>query len=315
MANRAALALAAVAALALAVPAVASGWVLFIVTLALAKSIAVFGVALFLRGNLVLFGHALFYAVGAYTVAFAAKLFQLREILLVLPLGMLLAGAVAAATGLFITRYRDIYFAMLNLGLAMLFYALLVKLYAVTNGTDGIGVGTPTLAGVPLPRESFRYAYYYLALVSAGAALYAVHRFGASPLGYYVRAFADNEVRIEYSGVAVHRIIYRSYVFAGALGGLAGALVALTVGHVVPDYSFWHQSGEFIFAALLGGFASPAGPLIGSLAFEFIRAYASKWAPDGWQLILGTVMLLVILYRPGGLYALYEAWTRRRRNA
>jgi branched-chain amino acid transport system permease protein len=275
----------------------------------------VFGVALFLRGNLVLFGQALFYAVGAYTVAFAAKQFHVREVLLLVPLGTLLAAAVAAAAGLFVTRYRDIYFAMLNLGLAMLFYALVVKLYSITAGTDGIGVGTPTLAGVPLPRESFRYAYYYLTLASAGAAYYAIHRFGASPLGHYLRAFADNEVRIEYSGIAVHRVVYRSYVFAGALGGLAGTLVALTVGHVVPDYGFWHQSGEFIFAALLGGFASPAGPLIGSLAFEFIRAYASKWAPEGWQLILGAVMLAVILYRPGGLYALYEAWARRRRDA
>jgi ABC-type branched-subunit amino acid transport system permease subunit len=101
-------------------------------------------------------------------------------------------------------------------------------------------------------------------------------------------------------------VIYSTYVLSGALGGLAGVLVAFTVGHIVPEYAFWLQSGEFVFIALLGGYGSVPGPLIGAIAFEFIRTYANKYAPYAWQMTLGIIMLLIILLQPGGLWAMYE---------
>ncbi|MBI3327318.1 MAG: branched-chain amino acid ABC transporter permease [Nitrospinae bacterium] len=298
-------------ALLLAAPLVVPSWVLFILTLALAKFMAVLAVALFLRAGLVSFGHALFYGVGAYTVGFSAKWFGLGEALLLVPLGALLAAGVAALVGLFMARYRGVFFAMLNLAVSMLLYAVLLKLYRVTGGTDGIGVRPPTLLGLLPPREIFRMTYYYVTLVITGAVIYAVYRFLASPLGYFLKAVGDNEIRIEYSGESVQRIIYLTYILSGALGGLSGVLVAFTVGHIVPEYAFWIQSGEFVFVALLGGFGSVPGPLVGSIAFEFIRTYASKYAPEAWQMTLGIIMLLIILFRPGGLWTIYEALASR----
>ncbi len=298
-------------ALLLAAPLVVPSWVLFILTLALAKFMAVLAVALFLRAGLVSFGHALFYGVGAYTVGFSAKWFGLGEALLLVPLGALLAAGVAALVGLFMARYRGVFFAMLNLAVSMILYAVLLKLYRVTGGTDGIGVRPPTLLGLLPPREIFRMTYYYVTLVITGAVIYAVYRFLASPLGYFLKALGDNEIRIEYSGESVQRIIYLTYILSGALGGLSGVLVAFTVGHIVPEYAFWIQSGEFVFVALLGGFGSVPGPLVGSIAFEFIRTYASKYAPEAWQMTLGIIMLLIILFRPGGLWTIYEALASR----
>jgi ABC-type branched-subunit amino acid transport system permease subunit len=124
--------------------------------------------------------------------------------------------------------------------------------------------------------------------------------------GFFLKALADNEIRIEYSGGSVQHVIYSTYVLSGALGGLAGVLVAFTVGHIVPEYAFWLQSGEFVFIALLGGYGSVPGPLIGAIAFEFIRTYANKYAPYAWQMTLGIIMLLIILLQPGGLWAMYE---------
>ena len=292
-------------------PLVAPSWVLFILTLALAKFLVVLAVALFLRRGLISFGHALFYGVGAYTVGFAAKYFGLREALVLLPLGGLLGGAVAALVGLVMARYRGVFFAMLNLAFSMILYGVLLKLYWVTGGTDGLGVGLPTFFGVVPPRGVLPMIYYYFALVVAGAVIYAVCRFVASPLGYFLRALLDNEIRIEYSGESVRRVIYYTYILSGALGGLAGVLAAFTVGHVVPEYSHWIQSGEFVFIALLGGFGSVPGPLVGAIAFEFIRTYASKYAPEAWQMTLGLIMLLIILFRPGGLWTIYEALVGR----
>jgi ABC-type branched-subunit amino acid transport system permease subunit len=294
-----------------AAPFFAASWILFILTLALAKFIAVLAVALFLRAGLVSFGHALFYAVGAYSVGFAYKWLGLREVLLLVPLGVCLGAGAAAIIGLFIARYRGVFFAMLNLAVSMILYAILLKFYWVTGGTDGLGVGTPTLLGYLPPRAMLRMSYYYVTLAMAGAVIYAVYRFLASPLGFFLKALADNEIRIEYSGASARRVIYATYVLSGALGGLAGVLAAFTVGHIVPEYAFWIQSGEFVFIALLGGYASVPGPLLGAIAFEFIRTYASKYAPYAWQMTLGTIMLLIILFQPGGLWAIYEAVASR----
>jgi ABC-type branched-subunit amino acid transport system permease subunit len=292
-------------------PFIVPGWVLFLLTVALAKFTVVLAVALFLRGGLVSFGHALFYALGAYTAGFAAKWFDLRDAVLLVPMGALVGGVVAALIGLFMARYRGVFFSMLNLAVSMIFYALLLKFYWVTGGTDGLSVRTPTLLGWVLPWEDLRMIYYYFTCVVAGVATYAVYRFLASPLGYFLQALADNEIRIEYSGASVQRVIYSTYVLSGALGGLAGVLVGFAVGHIVPEYAFWLQSGEFIFIALLGGYSSVPGPLIGAIAFECIRTYANKYAPYAWQMTLGLIMLGLILFQPGGLWAIYASVAAR----
>jgi ABC-type branched-subunit amino acid transport system permease subunit len=307
-------ALAAAMALFLAVPLAAPGWIVFVLTLALAKFMAVLAVALFLRGGLISFGHALFYGIGAYAVGFSIKWLGVADAVLLAPMGAVLGAGVAAVVGLFVARYRGVFFAMLNLGISMILYAVLLKFYWVTGGTDGIGVRSPTFLGIAPPREILRTADYYFALLLTGGVIYGVYRFLASPVGYFLRALGDNEVRIEYQGESVRRVIYLTYILSGALGGLGGVLAAFTVGHIVPEYAYWAQSGEFVFVALLGGYGSVPGPLIGSLAFELIRTYASKYMPEAWQATLGVTMLLIIMFLPGGLWTLYEAVTGRARR-
>lgn len=298
-----------VSALLILVPLVVPSWVVFILTKALFIFIAVLGVALFLRGGQITFGHALFFAAGTYTVGFSVKWFELRETLVLVPMGALAGLIMAALVGLIMARYRGVFFAMLNLAFSMILYAILLKLYWVTGGTDGISVGTATFLGLPLPAGT--YPFYYFTLVIAGLITYVVYRFLASPLGYFLRAIADNEIRIEYSGESVRRVIYLTYILAGGLGGVSGVLAAFTVGHVVPEDAFWIQSAQFVFIALLGGFEGILGSLMGAVAFEFIQTYSSKYFPYAWQLTLGCIMLLVILFRPGGLWAIYESLVSR----
>ncbi|MFQ5899644.1 MAG: branched-chain amino acid ABC transporter permease [Candidatus Methylomirabilia bacterium] len=299
-------------ALLIVLPLAVPSWVLFILAKAMFMFIAVLGVATFLRGGMLTFGHALFYATGAYTVGFSVKWFEFREILVLVPLGALAGLVMAALVGLIMARYRGVFFAMLNLAFSMILYAALLKFYWVTGGTDGLGAGVATLLGAPLPGGTFRF--YYFTLVIAGLATFVVYRFVASPVGYFLRALGDNEIRIEYSGESVRRVIYTTYLLSGALGAVAGVLGAFTVGHIVPEDAFWIQSGEFVFIALLGGFESLAGPLMGALAYEFINFYAAKYFPWAWQMTLGGIMLLIILFRPGGLWAIYE-WVAHRLSA
>ena len=304
-----------VAALFILAPLVVPDWVLFILIKALFMFIAVLGVTMFLRGGQVTFGHALYYATGTYAVGFSAKWFGFREVMVLVPLGALAGLLMAALMGLIMARYRGVFFAMLNLAFSMIMYGVLLKLYWFTGGTDGLATGVPTLAGIPIHASGS--AFFYFSLVVAGIATFVVYRFLSSPVGYLLTALGINEIRIEYTGESARRVLYLTYVLAGGLGGVSGVLAAFTIGHVVPEDAFWIQSGEFVFVALLGGFESIAGALMGAVAFEFIQTYASKFIPYAWQLVLGGIMLLVILFRPGGLFAIYESlveWLRPKKE-
>lgn len=302
----------AAAAFALA-PLALPGWAAFLLTLALAKSVVVLAIALLLRGGLVSFGHGIFFAAGAYTVGLTMRWLELREAVALTLLGLLVSAGAAALLGLLIARYRGIFFAMLNMAISMVVYALLLKLYWVTGGTDGIGIRTPTILGYAPGREALRLVIYYFTLALTLPAFYAVQRFWVSPLGFTLRAVRDNEVRVEYMGASVRSVIYAAYVLSGVLAGLAGILTGFSVGHIVPELAYWTTSGEFVFVAVLGGPASIPGPLAGAIAYEFLKSYAYKYAAFTWQMTLGVTMLLIILFLPGGLWSVAGRLSRRER--
>lgn len=298
------------------VPALLLGWVLpnwtlFLLTIALAKGLVVVGVVLLMRTGLVSFGQGLFYAGGAYTVGFAMKAWGLKEALLLLPLGMVLSALLAALLGVLVSRYREIFFGMLTMAFSMIAYGLLVKFFSLTGGSDGMGVRAPTFLGFSPPQAALQLIYYNFAVLVLGAAVYGVSRFLASPMGFLGQAIKDNEVRVEYMGASVHRVVYLTYLVAGALGGLGGVLVSFPVGHIVPDFAYWTTSGEFVFVALLGGTGSVFAPVAGSLVMEFLKSYTLRYAPYTWQLLLGTIMLLIILFLPDGLWTLRAVLARR----
>jgi len=111
-------------------------------------------------------------------------------------------------------------------------------------------------------------------------------------------------VRVEYMGASVSQAIYCSYIVAGVMASVGGVLAGFSVGHIVPEVSFWTQSGEFVFVALLGGTGSVLAPVAGSIVFEFVRNYAFKYSPYTWQMTLGIVLLIIIFFLPGGLWSL-----------
>ena len=187
------------------------GWLLFLLTIALAKGLVVLGVVLLLRGDLVSFGHGLYYATGAYTAGFALRAgLPVRDAAILVVLGAVLGAALAAIVGLFLARYRGIFFGMLSTAFSMILYSLLLKLYWVTGGTDGMAVRTSTVLGMQPAADMIRLTQYYFVLVLAAALAYAAYRVAASPLGYLMRGINDNEIRVEYMGDSVRRAIYRT---------------------------------------------------------------------------------------------------------
>lgn len=283
---------------------------LFLLTLALGKGIVVLGLVLLLRTGLVSFGQGLFYCLGAYAVGSLGQFFDITGVLLLLLTGIAVGVAMSVVLGFLMAKYRGIFFAMLSLAFSMIAYGLLVKT-ATLGSTDGFNVAPPTLLHRPIGGEQHQYALFALAVIVAFVSALLLHVYMRTPLGRLAPAIRDNEIRVEYMGASVRNAIFVKYVIAGALAGLGGALVAMTVGHIDPEMAYWTTSGEFIFVAILSGTASVVAPFLGSFVFEIIRTYAYQYSPNTWQLVLGSSLLIVIVFLPSGLWSLF-AYRRRR---
>jgi ABC-type branched-subunit amino acid transport system permease subunit len=284
-------------------------WTLFLATISLAKGLVALGLVLLMRTGLVSFGQGLYYALGAYAAGMAPQLLGVHDALLMVLAGAGAAAAVGLVLGLLLARYRAIFFAMLSLAFSMILYGLLVKSPAL-GSTDGFNAAARTVAGLALEGAVERYALFALAAIAAfvGAAL--LHAYLASHLGRLTPAVRDNELRVEYMGASARNVIHLNLVLAAALAGAGGALAALAVGHVDPDSTaYWTTSGEFVFVAILSGTGSVAAPFVGAVLLEVLRSFAYAHAPNTWQLVVGGVMLVVILFLPEGLWSLF----RRRR--
>lgn len=276
----------------------------FQLTIVLSAGFAGLAVALMLEAGLLSFGHALFYGIGGYTVGALSPLAGRFGI------GLLLAGAGAGAlmallTGLFVVRYRGVFFAMLNLAMAMVAYSILLKSYDLTGGSDGLVVDVTGIIGSRLEPRAFGLWLFYLSLGSVVLVGAVMARYLRSPAGWALGAIEDREIRVEYLGISANRVLLQAYTISGFLAGLGGAISATAVGHVAPDAVYWTTSTEFVVIAVLGG-RGVLGPFLGAALYELLSISAAQYLSNSWEILLGAVILLVIRFARGGLSGLVQ---------
>lgn len=279
----------------------------FVITLAVAKGFAALGVALLLRGGLISLGHAMYFAIGAYATAFLGSKAGVSDLVLLLVASTAVAALAGLVFGAFLVRYRAIFFAMLNLAVSMVIFALTSKLYGITGGTDGLRVAVPTVLGWAPGKAAFDGFLFYLCILLMVVLGWLVHRYLQSPLGHALSAIHTNEVRLEYLGVSAWQTLLTSYTISAALAGLVGALAAMSIGHVLPEFAFWTESGHLVLTAVLGGIGGVAGAFIGSVFLEILHTVAVGVAAEAWNLIIGLALIGVIFFLPRGIYGLIEA--------
>ena len=299
------------AVLALLVLPLVAPWLNFLLANALSKGLAVLGVMVLLRAGQVSFGHALYFATSAYTAAFLIRALGTTDLFLALLVGTVGSVLLSLLVGLFVVRYRYIFFGMLNLAFSMVAYALLEKFFYVTGGADGLRVPRPTVLGFELERGPYELVLVYTALALAIGCGWFVQRYFASAPGRALAAIDSNETRLEYLGISAKSVLLGGYVLSAALAGLGGVLLAAVQGVVTPEFAYWVRSGEFVFIAVLGGAGHVVGAFAGAFVYELVRTYAAAFATDIWQLVLGSVLLLVILFAPGGIVGLLHRPRRR----
>jgi branched-chain amino acid transport system permease protein len=257
--------------------------------------------------GLVSFGHALFVGIGAYTGAFLTHA-GIRS-LEVIALAAAVLGAVAAAlVGLLCVRYVKIYFGMLTLAFGMVFYTFLLKFYRLTGGDEGMQVLRPLLLGLNLdamPKTTYLvgpYYYYCLGVLVVAAAV--MWRIVHSPFGLCLRTIRDNPVKAEALGVSVTRYRWYAFVISGVFAAVGGALLGPPTGNVDPTLAYWTHSGSLVFMALLGGFASFFGPVLGAFVFIFLQDAVMSVVPY-WRLVFGAILAIIVIFAPGGLMGFF----------
>ena len=244
-------------------------------------------------GGMLSFGHAAFFGVGGYTVAILAKHGGL-PLTIAFIAAPFVAAITAALIGFFSVRRIGIYFAMLTFAFQMLLYTVALKATGLTGGDDGI---TGLKAAGALAKPIY---YYWFALIVVVVALAIVHRIVHSPFGMTLQALRGNARRVDFVGINVRAHQFATFVLAGTIAGLAGALFAISSGNVFPSWLNWTASATPIVMAVLGGFRTFIGPVVGAAVYVMLEVVISGHT-EYWPLIMGVIIVVLVLVMPEGI--------------
>ena len=256
--------------------------------------------------GLLSFGHAAFFGGAAYVTAHANKEWGLSPELGLL-VGMIGAALLGLLIGFFAIRRQGIYFAMITLALAQMFYFFCLQA-PFTHGEDGIqGVPRGNVLGLLDLEKTLNMYYFVLAVFLLG--VFAIWRIVHSPFGMILRSIRENEPRAISLGISVARYKLAAFVMSAALAGLAGGLKTIVFQFATLTDVSWQMSGEVILMTLLGGIGTMVGPIVGAgLVIALQNSLATSSFPV--TVVTGAIfMVCVLVFRRGIVgeaYALFK---------
>lgn len=259
-------------------------------------------------GGMVALGHAAFFGAGAYVVAILSVQ-GISQALVAWPAAIAVAGALAFVIGIISLRTRGVYFIMITLAFAQMVFYLFISLRQY-GGEDGINLSGPAqFPGLNLADDK---TFYYVVLVIVVACLWWLNRLIQARFGQALQGIRENEARMEALGYPVFRIKLLAFVIAGAMAGLAGALLAQHNQFVSPSLMHWTASANLIIMVIVGGIGLRYGGLVGAAVMlwleEVLRLYT-----DYWHLPLGVLLLAIVLFAPRGLAGVWDSVASRGR--
>jgi branched-chain amino acid transport system permease protein len=261
------------------------------------------------------FGHGAYFGVGAY----AFSLIQLRvteSLWLGLAAGILAAMAAGALVAGLISHRRGIYYALMTIACAQVFWFVAVKWRSVTGGEDGLlNIARPTLAlgGFTVSLRG-NTALYYVAVAVLALTVIGLWRLVHSRFGKALQAIKQNEMRAGFVGYNVW--LYKCLVFtlSAGIAGLAGSLFAMAQKSAYPDVMSLHSAGLVVMMTLIGGgFVSFWGPVVGTAIFFLARDLLGAFT-ETWLLWYGLMFMGIVLFKPEGIVGAWQDLVRRRRT-
>jgi len=248
-------------------------------------------------GGMVSFGHAAYLGIGGYAVGILAKE-GIGSGFLQWPAAIVASTFYALVVGALSLRTRGVYFIMITLAFAQMIYYVAIGLDRY-GGDDGLTIYRRSTFGglVDLNNKAM---FYYLCLAVLLASIYLVWCIVNSRFGMVIQGARSNERRMRAIGFPTFRYRLVCFVIAGAMCGLAGALLANHTNFISPAMMHWTRSGDLIVMAVLGGMQAMFGPLIGAVTYLLLEEGLSR-VTEFPNLILGPVLLLVAIAFHGGI--------------
>jgi branched-chain amino acid transport system permease protein len=256
--------------------------------------------------GLLSFGQAAFFGTGGFTAAYLLTNDLLTSVPLALLIGTVTAAVAGIAVGAIALRRTGIYFAMITVAIAEMFFFLENSpLSDWTGGENGLpGVPQPSFSlagrswsvGTGWPMYGFVAVFYFVGIVLA-------LRIVRSPVGAILTAIRDNPLRARAVGHSIWLYKLTAFVVAAAYAGIAGGLLGVVQGFMPPDAFAFDTSGQLVMQTAIGGTATLFGPLVGAVVWLYLRDFlqASLGLGSAWKLVLGVVFVLLVCFLRHGL--------------
>jgi branched-chain amino acid transport system permease protein len=273
-------------------------------------------------GGMVSFGHAVYLGIGGYAIGILAHE-GMGSGFVQWPVAIVACALFALGVGALSLRTRGLYFIMITLAFAQLVYYFGVGLDRY-GADDGLNIYRRSQF-IDFVNLSNRTQFYYVCLVLLLASIYLTWRIVNSRFGQVIQGSRSNDRRMQAIGFPTYRYRLIAFVIAGTMCGLSGVLLANHTEFVSPAMMHWTRSGDLIVMVVLGGMASTFGPLIGAVTFMVLEESlpmlikllatpiigpAAGRAAEYWQIVLGPLFLLVVLFARGGINGLLESMRR-----
>ena len=304
------IAAAAVVAVAVFLPAMASEYITILATRALIFSIAAFSLNILIGyTGLGHIGHAAFFAIGGYTTAILATRAH-APFSLTLPAAIVLTTAASAVAALLLLRATGLFFLIISLAIAMCIWGLIYRWVSMTGGDNGIREIPRPDIGLPWDLANTNDFYYFILLFFA-ICLALMVLIIKSPYGKTLMGIRDDENRMRVLGYNVWLHKYLAMIIASAFAGLAGNLYAYYNTFIAPSIADLGTCMDFVLMVIIGGPGTLPGALIGALIIVFLKELVSVYTAR-WVIFLGMAYIITGLYAPEGITGLWHRYSQKK---
>jgi branched-chain amino acid transport system permease protein len=255
-------------------------------------------------GGLPTLGHAAYVGIAAYVSAWLFLKFGFGH-WLTAPLALAATTLMACFFGLIALRATGLGFLMLTLALSQVLWGTAYRWVSVTDGDNGLrGLTRPSPFGINLDDST---AFYYFALIVTAVSIWLMARFVASPFGAALRGTRDQPRRMAALGHNVPLIRWVTFVYAGFWGAVSGLLFVYYHKYIHPVSLSLQSSAEGLLAVIAGGSGTLAGPIVGAAIVVILKNYVSAYI-ERWNMLLGFVFVLIVVFMPEGLVPGLRRW-------
>jgi branched-chain amino acid transport system permease protein len=256
--------------------------------------------------GLLSFGQSALFGTGGMVAAYLLTVLNFPHVMTAIFIGTIAAAAIGYLVGLIALRRTGIYFAMITVAIAEVFYFVEFNpLSAYTGGENGLpGVPTPTLyLGFTTIKFNTDWSLYTFLAFWYFVGIVIALRIVRSPVGAILSAIRDNPLRAAAVGHNIHSYKLTAFVIAAAYAGFAGGLLGVLQGFMPPDAFTFDTSGQLVMQTAIGGTGTLFGPLVGATVWLFLSDFFQTKLHLGasWKLVLGVVFVLLVCFLRRGI--------------